>query len=78
MERLIETRPKTTFIESLGSYRYRGLMRLVGAMVGNSSSGLIEAACVPLPVVNIGTRQQVNRAANVLDVPPSAMRSNGL
>jgi UDP-N-acetylglucosamine 2-epimerase len=40
-------------------------------MVGNSSSGLIEACSVPLPVVNIGARQNGReRAANVLDVPP--------
>ena len=46
-------------------------MRLVGAMVGNSSSGLIEAACAPLPVVNVGGRQSGReRAVNVLDVAP--------
>ncbi len=70
-ERLAATRPQTVFVESLGSYRYRGLMRLVGALVGNSSSGLNEAPCVPLPAVNIGSRQKGReRAANVLDVPP--------
>ncbi len=38
-------------------------------MVGNSSSGLIEAPSFRLPVVNIGTRQQGRcRAANVIDV----------
>ena len=70
-ERLIQTRPQTAFVESLGSYRYRGLLRLAGAMVGNSSSGLNEAPCVPLPVVNIGRRQQGrDRAANVINVAP--------
>jgi UDP-N-acetylglucosamine 2-epimerase len=40
-------------------------------MVGNSSSGLIEAASVPLPVVNIGNRQKGReRASNVIDAPP--------
>lgn len=40
------------------------------AMVGNSSSGIIEAPSVGLPVVNIGNRQGGRlRAANVLDVP---------
>ena len=38
-------------------------------MVGNSSSGIIEAASFHLPVVNIGNRQQGRvRAANVIDV----------
>ena len=38
-------------------------------MVGNSSSGILEAASFRLPVVNIGTRQQGRvRGKNVLDV----------
>ena len=54
---LAERRPKTVFVPSLGSRRYRALLPVVGAMVGNSSSGLIEAATAGLPVVNIGRRQ---------------------
>src|SRR5690606_32494313 len=39
-------------------------------MVGNSSSGILEAASFKLPVVNIGDRQAGReRAANVIDVP---------
>jgi UDP-N-acetylglucosamine 2-epimerase (non-hydrolysing)/GDP/UDP-N,N'-diacetylbacillosamine 2-epimerase (hydrolysing) len=46
------------------------LLRYAGAMVGNSSSGIIEAPFFGLPVINIGTRQQGRqRAENVLDVP---------
>ena len=64
-------RPRTVFRESLGLARYRGLMHLVGAMVGNSSSGLVEAPSVPLPVVNIGERQRGReRTRNVIDVAP--------
>jgi len=38
-------------------------------MVGNSSSGIIEAASFHLPVVNIGSRQLGRvRTANVIDV----------
>jgi UDP-N-acetylglucosamine 2-epimerase len=38
-------------------------------MVGNSSSGILEAASFRLPVVNVGTRQQGRvRGKNVLDV----------
>lgn len=54
---------------SLGSAAYVALMRRAAAMVGNSSSGIVEAASVGLPVVNVGIRQQGRlRAANVLDV----------
>jgi UDP-N-acetylglucosamine 2-epimerase len=39
-------------------------------MVGNSSSGLLEAPSFALPVVNIGNRQKGRlRAGNVIDVP---------
>ena len=73
--KLKQKREQTAFVESLGSYRYRGLLSLVGAVVGNSSSGLIEAASVPVPVVNIGIRQSGReRGANVIDV--KATREN--
>jgi UDP-hydrolysing UDP-N-acetyl-D-glucosamine 2-epimerase len=73
LQALADARPRTAFVESLGSDRYRGLMALVGAMVGNSSSGLSDAPCVPLPVVNVGGRQAGrDRARNVIDVDAEA------
>lgn len=60
-----------TLVASLGTRAYLSLLGRVGAMVGNSSSGIIEAASFALPVVNIGSRQQGRlRAANVIDVRP--------
>ena len=57
-------------IASLGQVGYFGLMKHASAMVGNSSSGLIEAPSFELPVVNIGDRQKGRiRGDNVLDVP---------
>jgi GDP/UDP-N,N'-diacetylbacillosamine 2-epimerase (hydrolysing) len=48
---------------------YLGLMRLAKVMIGNSSSGIIEAPSFGLPVVNIGGRQEGRqRAGNVIDV----------
>jgi UDP-N-acetylglucosamine 2-epimerase len=48
---------------------YFSLMAQSAAMVGNSSSGIIEAASFGLPVVNIGSRQRGRlRAGNVIDV----------
>ncbi len=53
---------------------YLGLMRVATVMVGNSSSGLIEAPVFHLPAVNIGSRQRGRvRGINVIDV--SADRS---
>ena len=55
---------------SLGSRRYLSLMAQADAMVGNSSSGLLEAPYFALPAVNVGDRQKGRmRAANVIDVP---------
>ncbi len=45
-------------VENLGSLGYFSAMKLARAMVGNSSSGIIEAPSFALPVVNIGTRQR--------------------
>lgn len=43
---------------SLGTEGYFSVMRHAAAMVGNSSSGIIEAASFELPVVDIGNRQR--------------------
>jgi len=48
---------------------YLSLMGFAGVMVGNSSSGIIEAPSFHLPVVNIGTRENGReRAYNVINV----------
>ena len=55
---------------SLGQLRYLSLLKNASLMIGNSSSGIIEAPSFELPVVNIGDRQKGRiRAANVIDVP---------
>ena len=55
-------------VDNLGTEAYFSLMSIATAMVGNSSSGIIEAASFKLPVVNIGTRQAGRiRGRNVID-----------
>lgn len=45
-------------------------MSAVDVMIGNSSSGIIEASTFGTPVVNVGSRQNLReRNANVIDVP---------
>ena len=44
--------------ESLGERRYWALLRLASAVLGNSSSGIIEAPSIGVPVVNVGDRQR--------------------
>jgi UDP-N-acetylglucosamine 2-epimerase (non-hydrolysing)/GDP/UDP-N,N'-diacetylbacillosamine 2-epimerase (hydrolysing) len=56
-------------VEHLGSAVYLSLMRHAAAVVGNSSSGILEAPSFRVPAVNIGTRQHARtRACNVIDV----------
>ena len=62
-------RPRTRLVESLGDDVYASLLREADAMVGNSSSAIIEAPSFGLPAVNIGDRQRGRlRGANVIDV----------
>lgn len=64
---------RVALVESLGTEGYVSLLHEAAAMVGNSSSGIIEAPAVPLPVVNLGVRQAGrDRAGNVIDVPSDA------
>jgi UDP-hydrolysing UDP-N-acetyl-D-glucosamine 2-epimerase len=57
-------------VDQLGTEKYFSVMAHAAAMVGNSSSGIVEAASFELPVVNVGTRQKGRpRGSNVLDVP---------
>jgi len=73
---VIEARAQSTSavqpVENLGTDLYFSLMAHASAMVGNSSSGIIEAASFALPVVNIGSRQNGReRTGNVIDVAAS-------
>lgn len=65
-------RPAVRVLAGLGPL-YAGALTHAAAMVGNSSSGLIEAPSFGLPVVNIGSRQEGrDRGANVIDCPGAA------
>jgi UDP-hydrolysing UDP-N-acetyl-D-glucosamine 2-epimerase len=65
--------PGRVAVAALGTRRYWGLLRLADAMLGNSSSGLIETPVVRLPVVNVGDRQAGrHHDANVIDAPAQA------
>lgn len=64
---------RVRFYDSLGQKKYLSLMRFSRAVIGNSSSGLIEAPALKVPTVNIGARQRGRlKAASVIDVEESA------
>jgi UDP-hydrolysing UDP-N-acetyl-D-glucosamine 2-epimerase len=54
--------------DSLGQHKYLSCLKCLDLMLGNSSSGLIEAPSFGMPVVNIGDRQKGRlRAGNIID-----------
>lgn len=70
---LAATRAHTHIFINLDAVTYWSLLGLADALIGNSSSGIMEAASFSLPVVNIGMRQQGReRARNVIDAPAHA------
>jgi UDP-hydrolysing UDP-N-acetyl-D-glucosamine 2-epimerase len=62
-------RPHIRMVRNLPRRDYLGLMKLADVVVGNSSSGIMEAPSFGTPAVNIG-RRQIGRpqAANVVNV----------
>lgn len=59
---------------NLDAVTYWSLLGHVQMLVGNSSSGIMEAASFALPAVNVGLRQKGReRAQNVLDADPAHM-----
>ena len=57
------------FYPTLPRYDYLGFLKNCGVLVGNSSSGIIEASFFKKPVVNIGTRQQFRESGpNVINI----------
>jgi UDP-hydrolysing UDP-N-acetyl-D-glucosamine 2-epimerase len=65
----VDSHPTAEIVPNFGPEGYFSMLAIAAAMVGNSSSGLIEAASFKLPVVNIGIRQWGRvRAQNVIDV----------
>ncbi len=64
-----ESDPLIHTFKSIPHIDYISLLREASALIGNSSSGIIEAPSLGTPVVNIGSRQQGRqRGDNVIDV----------
>lgn len=64
---------RVKLVPSLGARRYLSLIPLVCAVVGNSSSGLIEVPSFGVPTVNVGSRQDGRtRGLSVIDCAEDA------
>jgi len=58
-----------TFI-SMGQLLYLSALHHVNVVIGNSSSGIVEAPFVPVPTVNVGDRQKGRlKASSIIDCP---------
>ena len=57
------------FHESLGQSRYMRLLKASSGVIGNSSSGIVEAPALKTPTLNIGSRQSGRiRSSSIIDV----------
>ena len=60
---------------SIGQVAYLSLLQECNLIVGNSSSGIIEAPLLGTPTVNVGSRQDGRpRAGSVIDIAPDRQR----
>ena len=67
----VASRPNAIAVASLGQLRYISLMNQVDVVIGNSSSGVLEAPSLDVPTVDIGDRQKGrDRAASVFHAEP--------
>lgn len=56
---------------SLGIKRYLSALKYCQMVIGNSSSGIIEAPCFGIPTINIGDRQKGRlQADSIINCPP--------
>ena len=66
-------RANVAVVPALGDRNYWGLLLIASAVLGNSSSGIIEAPAVGVPAVNVGDRQRGRtQPALVVNAKPDA------
>ena len=69
-EALVRGRADSRLFVNLNPVEYFSLLKHAAALLGNSSSGIMEAPSIPLPSVNVGLRQHGReRARSVIDAP---------
>jgi len=63
---------KSIVFSSMGQLNYLSTMQFVDAVVGNSSSGIVEAPSFKIGTINIGDRQEGRiKALSIIDCDPS-------
>lgn len=73
IENFVAERVWAWFVDTLGPTLYPNALRHASLMLGNSSSGIIEAGLFGLPVIDVGERQKGReRGGNVTNAPNDA------
>ena len=71
IDEYVKTNSNSIAFASLGSLRYLSALKHVDIILGNSSSGLLEAPSMGVATINIGSRQDGRlKALSVIDVKP--------
>lgn len=71
IDEYVSKNSNTTAFASMGALRYLSALRFVDGVVGNSSSGLLEAPSFKIGTINIGDRQKGRiKAQSVIDCEP--------
>jgi GDP/UDP-N,N'-diacetylbacillosamine 2-epimerase (hydrolysing) len=72
IENFVKKRKNYYVFKSLGFINYVSLLKQVDCVIGNSSSGLLEAPSLKIGTINIGDRQEGRlKAISVLDCKPN-------
>jgi len=73
IKKFVETHSNSRLYKSLGQLIYLSCMKYVDGVVGNSSSGLLEAPSFGIGTINIGSRQKGRLSAkSVIDCEPAS------
>ena len=73
LDNYVKNHPETSIVvSSLGRVKYLSVLQFVDAVVGNSSSGIVEAPSFHIGTINIGDRQEGRiKAKSVIDCLPT-------
>jgi GDP/UDP-N,N'-diacetylbacillosamine 2-epimerase (hydrolysing) len=67
----IKKKSNCFLFKTLGSQKFLSFLKIADAIIGNSSSGIIEMPTFKKPTINIGLRQSGRIKSNgIIDVPP--------
>jgi GDP/UDP-N,N'-diacetylbacillosamine 2-epimerase (hydrolysing) len=70
IRQFVENHPNSLLVDHFGSRNYLAVMNQAKAVVGNSSSGLVEASSFGVPAINVGNRQKNRLAADSVQHVP--------